>query len=172
MERTATRETSALFAAFREAPRGRRSPWLWAALAGIALSIGGVLLVALTEDRIAVVTQFGVRSLHHGMAPDEVSGLLGRPVSEETVDGRTCLRYAQPVRKAETVAVYTVCYRDGKLVDVSEKPFGLWRVAKDGTIRPMVERRWQTPDPPNGPVPPMSPPPAAPATAPTPTPAP
>ena len=137
-----------LFGAFRGRPTPSKTR-LWSGVLGgliLAGTVAGIL--AYSHERITVVTPYGLKTVAPGWTPEQVTRSLGRAVSIEKGQGDLeCRRYAQPTVKSETVAVYTICFRGGKLVTVAEQPFGLWKLKKDGTLGPMKE------PPPPGPPP-------------------
>src|SRR3954470_4510165 len=108
-----------IFGAFLEAPQKRRWP-LTAVGIGIGLTVLGVRLVV-HRDGTNVVTPHGIRTVHAGMTRPEVNPLLGKPFAlAEARDGLDCYRYGYPNMETPSFVVYSLCYEEAHLRDVSE----------------------------------------------------
>jgi len=85
---------------------------------------------------IRVETPWGMRTVRQGMAPADVEPLMGSPVTRELRGDVECFQYGRPTVNHPTFVLYTVCYEDGKLRDISQRRYDAWVVTSDGAIAP------------------------------------
>jgi hypothetical protein len=146
--------TPSFFHAYQaqSAPRSLRRYVLSGAVVVLALTGLGRWFVSYRSEAtpFRLDTPWGLRTVQKGMSPQEVSGLLGQPVGKEVVGGRECIQYGRPTLRAPTFVLHTVCYEDGKLLEVSQKRYNSWVVLPDGAIAPIVydDEESQAPAPP------------------------
>ncbi|WP_426756155.1 hypothetical protein [Myxococcus sp. Y35] len=123
---------SGLFTAFqkdRKVPRGRWAGALLAALVPVALGVGFWVIAKGEEKTFRVVTPNGFKSMRGGMTTEQVSALLGRPITlERDASGAECYRYGTPNLVNPTFVIYSVCYEGGKLRDVKTHQYSAWNV--------------------------------------------
>ncbi len=132
---TAGAPSQVLFRAFKEQQTSRRR---WALLLMLPLAGVGVWALAHETAKIKpVVTPHGIRGVTDGMSPQEVLGVLGKPISmQRGADGADCYMYGRPTLAKAEFSVYSVCYADGKMRDISVRRFASWRVGPNGTFVP------------------------------------
>ncbi|HEY8206973.1 MAG TPA: hypothetical protein VIG99_05810 [Myxococcaceae bacterium] len=125
-------EKQQIFGAFLETPQKQR--WsLPATLLGIALTVVGVRLVTHREGT-NIVTPRGIQTVHTGMTKPEVNQLLGRPFAfAEAHDGLDCYRYGYPNLENPSFVVYSLCYEEAHLRDISQQRYTTWTVSEDGS---------------------------------------
>ncbi|MBZ4417565.1 hypothetical protein [Myxococcus sp. RHSTA-1-4] len=127
--------SDALFTAFKEGgpvPRGRWAMALMAALVPVVLGVGFWALAKGEEHTYRLITPTGIKSVRGGMSTEQVSALLGRPITlERDGSGAECYRYGQPNLVNPQFLIFTVCYEDGKLRDVKQQKFSAWKVDPD-----------------------------------------
>ncbi|XXF78788.1 hypothetical protein P2318_03235 [Myxococcaceae bacterium GXIMD 01537] len=115
-----------IFKAFVERKPSRFRRW---ALLGLPLVLGaGAWALSRAQTTaLQLITPHGIITVRHGMSPNEVQGLLGRPLTLETgADGSECYRYGRPTMKAPSFRVFTACYEDGELERLTERKFESW----------------------------------------------
>jgi SmpA/OmlA family protein len=121
-----------IFRAFLEKPQRRKAPWV-ALVVGLTLTAGAIRLVTL-RDGTNIVTPRGVRTVHQGMTRPEVNQLLGRPFAlADSRNGMDCYRYGYPNLENPSFVVYSLCYDEARLHDISEQRFTSWTVNEDGS---------------------------------------
>ena len=121
-----------LFGAFLQTPQKRRWP-VAAALVGVALTAGGLRLVA-AQTGVNVVTPRGVRTIEMGMTTTQVNHLLGKPFAlADSPDGRDCFRYGYPNLDNPSFVVSTLCYEEMRLREISQERYTAWNVSEDGS---------------------------------------
>lgn len=69
--------------------------------------------------------------------------VLGKPLAPADAPphappGTECFRYGE-LRWRTAFTVFSACYQNGKLLEVSAKRFGIWRITQDGTVLPFEE---------------------------------
>lgn len=115
---------------FRAFIERRVSPHLrWFLVAVPVVAAGG--LWALTRahaDLAQVITPRGIVTVRRGMSPEQVKGILGKPLTvHRGADGLTeCYRHGQPTLGTPTFRVYSACYEEGELRSVTVKHFEAW----------------------------------------------
>lgn len=122
-----------LFGAFLEQRRTRRAP-VAAVLAACAATVA-LFKVATIETGFNVITPYGVKTVKVGMTTAEVNSVLGRPWAPDHRGGEggsECYRYGRLTMEAPSFVVYSVCYEQAKLRDVTEQRFSAWQVSEDG----------------------------------------
>jgi hypothetical protein len=129
---TASSPKQQIFGAFLQVPQKRR--WHVAGVViGIALTVLGVRLVA-RRDGINIVTPRGIRTVQTGMTRPEVNDILGRPFAlAEARDGLDCYRYGYPNLENPSFVVYSICYQEARLRDISEQRYSTWTISDDGS---------------------------------------
>ncbi|WP_407757708.1 hypothetical protein [Archangium sp.] len=133
-------EPDSIFSAYTEEQRRSRFGLrfvLYPIVALLLLGLGKLVVNFEQEARpIRVDTPWGLRTVRLGMSPQEVSGILGQPVSKERRGNQECYQYGIPSIKVADFVLHIVCYEDGKLRDVSHKRYSSWVVTRDGAIAP------------------------------------
>lgn len=133
---------SAIFRAYQEQVRPRHGRLRYALYPAAALAlIGlGVWVVRLQPEAtpFRLETYRGLRTVRRGMSPADVAGILGQPVAKESRDGMECFQYGRPSLRMPSFTLHTLCYKDGKLQQVSEKHYSSWLVTQDGAIAPIT----------------------------------
>lgn len=129
-----------IFQAFLETPQRRKAPWV-AVVVGLALTAGAIRLVTL-QDGTNIVTPHGVRTVREGMTRPEVTHLLGKPFAfADSRNGMDCYRYGYPNMENPSFVVYSLCYEEARLRDISEQRYTAWTVSEDGSrLTPPGER--------------------------------
>ena len=121
-----------IFRAFLDTPQRRKAPWV-AVVVGMALTAGAIRLVT-TTDGTNVVTPHGIRTVREGMSKPEVNHLLGRPFAfADSRNGMDCYRYGYPNIENPSFVVYSICYEEARLRDISEQRYTSWTVSEDGS---------------------------------------
>ena len=121
-----------LFSVFLEAPTRRRWP-VAAVLVGLALTVGGMRLVT-TPSGVNIVTPRGVRTVEKGMTKYQVNDLLGRPFAlASSRGGMDCFRYGYPNLDNPSFVVWSLCYEEARLRDITQQHYTAWMVSEDGT---------------------------------------
>lgn len=129
-----------IFQAFLETPQRRKAPWV-AVVVGLALTAGAIRLVTL-QDGTNIVTPHGIRTVRQGMSRPEVNHLLGKPFAfADSRNGMDCYRYGYPNLENPSFVVYSLCYEEAHLRDISEQRYTGWTVSEDGShLTPAGER--------------------------------
>ena len=121
-----------LFTAFQKegkVPRGRWAGALLAALVPVVLGVGLWTIAKGEEKTFRIVTPSGFKSMRGGMTADQVRAVLGRPITlEREASGAECYRYGTPNLVNPQFLIYSVCYEDGKLRDVTTLKYSAWNV--------------------------------------------
>lgn len=93
---------------------------------------------ALFAERVGLraVTPRGLTTLKPDMPRADVDRAFGGPFAREPGSRSDCLLYGQPSMKPESFAVYRVCYRDGKVSEVSQKKYEAWGFDETGLTAP------------------------------------
>ncbi len=115
-------DTDALFTAYRRAPPHRNRRTLMLAVAAV---LAGVLtwLIRPSPQVHRVVTRFGIKHLRNGMSRGDVGKLLGNPVISSTSEGAECAAYGTPSLQVASFTLYETCFKNGKLVRLTEKQY-------------------------------------------------
>lgn len=123
---------SGLFTAFQKEEKVSRGRWvgaLLAALVPVALGVGLWTIAKGEEKTFRIVTPSGFKSMRGGMSTEQVSAVLGRPITlEREANGAECYRYGQPNFVNPQFLIYSVCYESGKLRDVTTHKYSAWNV--------------------------------------------
>jgi hypothetical protein len=131
---------SAIFHAYqgKESRSGGARRYLLALAVLLALGTLGQRFVAFRNENsfIRVDTPWGMRTVRKGMSPAEVEPVMGSPVTRELRGDVECLQYGRPTINHPRFVLYTVCYEDGELRDISERRYDAWVVTPDGAIAP------------------------------------
>jgi hypothetical protein len=127
LSRAALHRPEGLFTAFHE-ERHSRWRWVLAALVPVTLALVGWFISYQSARTFQIVTPRGFMTVTNGMSPQEVAGLLGRPLTREQSGSSECYRFGQPTLVQEAFVVYSVCYEDGKLQSVTQRKFSAWTV--------------------------------------------
>lgn len=115
-----------LFSAFAERKPSRLR---WALLALSLVAVPGLwALLHAHADLAQVMTRRGIQTVRRGMSPQEVRGVLGRPVTmQRSEDGRTvCYRHGDPTMEKPTFLIYSACYENDELRTVTMKKYEAW----------------------------------------------
>ena len=176
MNRLSAAQHEYLFSAYTDPRRIRlRRRHLLYPLVGLGV-VGALGYALVTYQPVAtpfrVETYRGLRTVTKGMSPQEVSGILGQPVGRERRGTQECFQYGRPSLKAASFILNTLCYEDGKLLEVHQKRYNSWLVTREGAISPALEALEELIPPPDAPPAPSAVPPAgsAPGVAGPPTP--
>lgn len=128
-----------LFHAFRVEPeRRRRWPFVVGALL-LAAPLIGWALTQRTEGATDIITRHGFKTVRPGMTEQQVHALLGRPLASDLRQGEGCHRYGMPTMETPSFVLYSVCFEDGKLRDVTQRRYSAWDMTKPGEVRPPPE---------------------------------
>ncbi|QRN95181.1 hypothetical protein JRI60_39865 [Archangium violaceum] len=104
------------------------------------LLIGGLGVWTVSYRQEAVPfrldTYRGLRTVHRGMSPQDVKGILGQPIAREMRGNLECFQYGRPSLKVPYYTLHTLCYEGGKLREVSARRYNSWVVTSDGAISP------------------------------------
>ncbi|HVE87192.1 MAG TPA: hypothetical protein VND93_30260 [Myxococcales bacterium] len=120
------------FRVFLEAPQRRRWP-VAAVLVGVGLTVAGLRLVA-AQTGVNVVTPRGIRTVEPGMTTYEVNRLLGKPFAlADSHSGLDCFRYGYPNFESPSFVVYSLCYEEARLREISQQRYTAWTISEDGT---------------------------------------
>jgi hypothetical protein len=111
-----------LFQAFQQPDAGRGR---WALLALPAVGLALWLVARSGESPHQGPRAWGIQSVRQGMTTQEVSGLLGKPMAVEPGrNGRgECYQYGHPTLEKAEFPVYSLCYEDGRLRDVTVRRY-------------------------------------------------
>src|SRR5688572_27244468 len=121
-----------LFSVFLEAPQRRRWP-VAAVLIGVALTAGGLRAVT-GRTGVNIVTPRGIRTVEPGMTTYQVNDLLGRPFAlADSTDGLDCYRYGYPNLDNPSFVVWSLCYEEKRLREISQQRYTAWSVSEDGS---------------------------------------
>jgi hypothetical protein len=151
-------EPAPIFRAFQERKPSRRR---WVVLAALPV-VAGLAGWALTQGQagaLQVATPRGVKTVRRGMSPQQVVGILGKPLTlVRSADGLSdCYRYGTPSLTKEKFLVYSACFESGELQDVTVRHYEAWDL--DPSILPVMESAPAAPTPV---VPTVAPAPASP----------
>jgi hypothetical protein len=136
-EAAASPSKSGIFGAYLEMRRRRRTPWFYAlAVLGIAAA---ALAVRVDPRAHKVVTPHGIRTVRSGMTQAQVKHVLGKPIGAISEGEAECLQYGTPKLETPKFVVYSLCYQNGQLRDVTEKFYNAWAVNPDGTLKAPAE---------------------------------
>jgi len=129
----------AIFRAYQEQRRRRFNPRYLVYPALLLIGVLGYWVVSYHQETrpIRVETYRGLKTVHRGMSPQDVSPLLGEPIGKERRGNLECYQYGRPTLKAPSFTLHTVCYEDGKLREVSERRYNSWIVLEDGSVAPI-----------------------------------
>lgn len=128
-----------LFSAYTDPRRIRLRPrhLLYPLGALLVMAVGYVTVTYRSEATpFRMDTYRGLRTVHKGMSPQDVSGILGPPVSREQRGTQECFQYGKPSLKVPSFTLHTLCYEDGKLLEVQQRRYNSWVVTRDGAINP------------------------------------
>lgn len=123
------------FSRARTPPPKRRWRFLWAVLIGVGIYLA---LKAIFAPYIGVraATPDGLITLKPDMSREVVDRAFGGPLAKVSTgaDGE-CLLYGQPAVRSEPFSIFRVCYRDGRIVEVSERSYEGYGVSPEGEIQ-------------------------------------
>jgi hypothetical protein len=109
----------------------------------VALAVGALGYGLVTYHPAAtpyrLETHRGLRTVRKGMSPQDVSGILGQPVGRERRGNQECLQYGRPSLKVASFILNTLCYEDGKLLEVYQRHYNSWIVTREGAVSPALE---------------------------------
>lgn len=122
------------FSRARTPPPKRRWTVLWAVLIGVGLFLA-VKAIFAPYVGVRAATPWGLITVKPDMPRTEVDRAFGSPLARVSTgaDGE-CLLYGQPAVRSEPFSIYRICYRDGRVVEVSERKFEGYGVSPDGDI--------------------------------------
>jgi hypothetical protein len=128
-----------LFTAFQERPT-RRFGLRTGLLLGIVVLLGFVGNNLLRREQLKpfrlINSQGNVKTVYHGMSPQEVDTIMGKPLTRETLGGMDCLQYGRPTLNDPTFLLFSICYEEGKVQTVKARRFNSWVVSPNGTMAP------------------------------------
>jgi hypothetical protein len=136
---TAATLPEGLFTAFQERPTrrfGLRTGLLLGIVAVLALVGNNLLRREQLKPYRLINAQGNVKTVYHGMSPQEVDTIMGRPLTRETLSGMDCLQYGRPTLNDPTFLLFSICYVEGKVETVKARRFNSWVVTPNGTISP------------------------------------
>jgi len=122
------------FSRARTPPPKRRWTVLWAVLIGVGLFLA-VKAVFAPYVGVRAATPWGLITVKPDMPRTDVDRAFGSPLARVSSgeDGE-CLLYGQPAVRSEPFSIYRICYRDGRVSEVSERQYEGYGVAPDGEI--------------------------------------
>jgi hypothetical protein len=88
------------------------------------------------DRHIRVETPWGMRTVRQGMSPADVRPIMGAPATREVRGNQECFQHGRPTIELPSFTLYTLCYEDGALRDVTERRYNAWVVSPDGAIAP------------------------------------
>jgi hypothetical protein len=120
-----------LFGRYVERRKPRR--WLW--LVGVVLvaAASGTLAARREQGTRQVLTAQGVRTVRRGMTTVEVAGAIGKPFASRRDGELRCDLHGQPNYLNPKFVVYSMCYVEDRLRDVTEQYYTAWTVDPEGT---------------------------------------
>jgi hypothetical protein len=128
-----------LFHAFRVEPE-RRKRWPFVVLGALLLAVpAGWALTQHPEGATDIITRHGFKTVRQGMSEEQVHSLLGRPLASDLARGEGCHRYGMPTMDTPSFILYSVCFEDGKLREVTQRRYSAWDMTKPGEVLPPPE---------------------------------
>jgi hypothetical protein len=125
-----------LFSAFQE-QRAPSRRWLLALAVPL---LGGLAAWASLQGRPAtfhIITANGIKAVSLGMTQQDVLGRLGKPIGRNSrADGLECFQHGMFSLLEPATTIYTVCYLDGVLKEVTTRRYSMWEVGPNGEIIP------------------------------------
>ncbi len=130
--------SGALFSAFQQ-PKPSRRRWMVLAALPLVAGVAGWVITRGQAGVIQVATNRGIKTVRVGMSPQQVVGILGKPITlVRSSDGLSdCYRYGSPSLKKKEFLVYSACFASGELQDVTLRHYEAWDL--DPSILPIIE---------------------------------
>jgi hypothetical protein len=135
-----TSDGGELFSAFRNKRRVDTRRWLYVALVPVIPLVALVAtLISMRgqQDAMRIVTAHGIRVVNPGMSRQEVVGVVGNPIGQETrADGAECFLHGMFSMNEPQTTVYVLCYLSGTLHDMTTRRYSLWSADPNGEFAP------------------------------------
>lgn len=133
-------EGGELFSAFRKERTADDRRWVYIALVPLiplVALVAALISMRGQENAMHIVTAHGIRVVNPGMSRQEVVGLVGRPIGQETrADGASCFLHGMFSMTEPQTTVYVLCYLNDTLHDMSTRRYSLWSADPNGEFAP------------------------------------